>query len=59
MFWHPHNTSGALFLSGREMPALQVFGRRWLLAEDDLPLPAAVLALFHLVSLLLLLLLLV
>lgn len=31
------------------MPAIHVFGRRWLLAEDDLVLPAAVLGLFHFV----------
>jgi hypothetical protein len=32
------------------MPALRLFGRRWLLAPDDVPLPASFLALFHLVS---------
>lgn len=32
------------------MPALQLFGRRWLIAGDDVPLPAAFLALFHFVS---------
>lgn len=31
------------------MPALRVFGRRWHIASDDLPLPAAVLAVFHFV----------
>ncbi|GAB4816776.1 hypothetical protein N2152v2_003822 [Parachlorella kessleri] len=31
------------------MPALKVFGRRWHIASDDLPLPAAALSLFHLV----------
>jgi hypothetical protein len=31
------------------MPALSVFGRRWLVAGDDLPGPAIFLATFHLV----------
>lgn len=31
------------------MPALVLFGRRWLIASDDVPLPAAGLAMFHLV----------
>ena len=31
------------------MPALVLFGRRWLIASDDVPLPAAGLALFHFV----------
>lgn len=30
-----------------QMPALVLFGRRWLLASDDVPLPAAACALFH------------
>ena len=29
------------------MPALKLFGRRWLLAGDDLPLPGIFLAVFH------------
>ena len=32
------------------MPALRLFGRRWLLASDDVPVPAAICALFHFVS---------
>ena len=32
------------------MPALRLFGRRWLLSSDDMPLPAAFCALFHFVS---------
>lgn len=32
------------------MPALVLFGRRWLIASDDVPLPAAGLAAFHFVS---------
>ncbi len=32
------------------MPALVLFGRRWLIASDDVPLPAAGLAVFHFVS---------
>lgn len=31
------------------MPALVLFGRRWLVAGDDLPAPALLLAIFHLV----------
>ncbi|KAI7839370.1 hypothetical protein COHA_006895 [Chlorella ohadii] len=31
------------------MPALVLFGRRWLIASDDVPLPAAGLAVFHFV----------
>lgn len=31
------------------MPALQLFGRRWLISSDDVPLPASFCALFHLV----------
>lgn len=32
------------------MPALRVFGRRWLIAEDDVPVPAFFMAVYHLVS---------
>jgi len=32
------------------MPAVRVFGRRWLIAEDDLPAPALLMLLFHIVS---------
>lgn len=31
------------------MPALNLFGRRWLIAGDDVPAPAIFLAIFHLV----------
>lgn len=31
------------------MPALVLFGRRWLIAGDDVPAPASCIALFHLV----------
>lgn len=36
------------------MPALRLFGRRWLLAGDDVPAPAAFLATFHLIWLIIL-----
>ena len=32
------------------MPALNVFGRRWLVAGDDMPLVSLFAAIFHLVS---------
>jgi hypothetical protein len=32
------------------MPALRLFGRRWLMASDDVPVPAAICTLFHFVS---------
>jgi len=32
------------------MPALKVFGRRWLIAGDDMPLVSSFAAIFHLVS---------
>lgn len=32
------------------MPALNVFGRRWLVAGDDMPLISSFAAIFHLVS---------
>lgn len=36
------------------MPALRLFGRRWLLAGDDVPAPATFLATFHLIWLIIL-----
>ena len=32
------------------MPAIRALGRRWLMASDDVPLPASILAVFHAVS---------
>ncbi|KAG7670220.1 hypothetical protein Ndes2526A_g06557 [Nannochloris sp. 'desiccata'] len=31
------------------MPGVRAFGRKWLIAEDDIPVPAFIMAIFHLV----------